>query len=93
MSTSTTMTGTAPTSTQSATLDATAFLSLLSEQLRVGTRTGESEYNRLQGKVEQLHHSGVHLVCFFDDFHFITRNTNFPLEFFSFLRIFPGMDA
>ncbi len=69
-----------------ATLDATAFLSLLSEQLRVGTRSGESEYNRLQGKVEQLHHSGVHLVCFFDDFHFITRNTNFPLEFFSFLR-------
>ena len=67
-------------------LDAPAFLSSLCDKLSVPKKEGESEYNRLQSRVEELHHAGTHLVCFFDDFHFITRNTNFPLEFFSFLR-------
>jgi hypothetical protein len=67
-------------------LDAAAFLDRLCDRLEATARPGENGYNRLQGKVEELHRAGKHLVCFFDDFHRITRNTNFPLEFFSFLR-------
>jgi hypothetical protein len=65
-------------------LDAAAFLDRLSGAL--GAPPGAGGYARLQQAVEERHRAGSHLVCFFDDFHFITRNTNFPLEFFSFLR-------
>ncbi|RPJ05452.1 MAG: hypothetical protein EHM28_12095 [Spirochaetaceae bacterium] len=40
----------------------------------------------LQRKVEEMHSSGKKLVFLFDDFHKITSNKKFPLEFFSFLR-------
>jgi hypothetical protein len=67
-------------------LDAAGFLGALNDRLGAAREKGETEYNRLQRTVEELHRGGVNLVCFFDDFHFVTRNTNFPLEFFSFLR-------
>jgi len=43
-------------------------------------------YPALQRAVEEAHQAGRSLVCILDDFHFITRSPNFPLEFFSFLR-------
>lgn len=67
-------------------LDAACFLRGLSGLLGGKREPGETEYNRLQRRVEDLHRGGINLVCFFDDFHHVTRNTNFPLEFFSFLR-------
>ncbi|MBN2350982.1 MAG: ATP-binding protein [Spirochaetales bacterium] len=67
-------------------LRADDFLGALNGLLGGTRMPGETEYNRLQRQVEELHHGGVNLVCFFDDFHYVTRNTNFPLEFFSFLR-------
>jgi hypothetical protein len=67
-------------------LRADDFLDALNGLLGGKKEPGETEYNRLQRQVEDLHRGGVNLVCFFDDFHHVTRNTNFPLEFFSFLR-------
>jgi hypothetical protein len=67
-------------------LDTAGFLAALNDKLGAGRVGNETEYNRLQRQVEDLHRGGINLVCFLDDFHCVTRNTNFPLEFFSFLR-------
>jgi hypothetical protein len=46
----------------------------------------EDPYPQLQRTVERLHGEGTRLVLLLDDFHLITGNAGFPLEFFSFLR-------
>jgi hypothetical protein len=43
-------------------------------------------YNCLQNIVETYHGQGRKIIFLLDDFHLITSNSNFPLEFFSFLR-------
>ncbi len=43
-------------------------------------------YNSLQKIVEKHHGQGRKIIFLLDDFHLITSNSNFPLEFFSFLR-------
>jgi len=43
-------------------------------------------YNSLQTIVEKYHGQGRKIIFLLDDFHLITSNSNFPLEFFSFLR-------
>lgn len=43
-------------------------------------------YNSLQKIVEKYHEQGRKIIFLLDDFHLITSNSNFPLEFFSFLR-------
>jgi hypothetical protein len=43
-------------------------------------------YTTLQRVVERQHAEGRRLVLLLDDFHLITSNSRFPLEFFSFLR-------
>ena len=67
-------------------MDAPRFLKSLGRLLSVDGLDADTAYNKIQRKVEDLHASGKKIVLFFDDFHNITRNTNFPLEFFSFLR-------
>ncbi|RMG61681.1 MAG: ATP-binding protein [Calditrichaeota bacterium] len=46
----------------------------------------QPSYDFFKQIVEQLHHHGKKMVIFFDDFHLVTQNPSFPLEFFSFLR-------
>jgi hypothetical protein len=67
-------------------MDAPRFLEILGTLLSVDGLNSETAYNKIQRRVEGLHGAGKKIVLFFDDFHNITRNTNFPLEFFSFLR-------
>jgi hypothetical protein len=67
-------------------LNAGEFLAGLNNRLGAGALEGETPYNALQRRVEEAHREGRSIIFFFDDFHFITRNENFPLEFFSFLR-------
>jgi hypothetical protein len=43
-------------------------------------------YNSLRKIVEKYHGQGRKIIFLLDDFHLITSNSNFPLEFFSFLR-------
>ena len=43
-------------------------------------------YNSLQKIVETYHGQERKIIFLLDDFHLITSNSNFPLEFFSFLR-------
>jgi len=66
--------------------DPDSFLSCFSERLGVVVPPGTNRYEELRGKIEELHGSGMKLVALLDDFHFVTTNEHFPLEFFSFLR-------
>jgi hypothetical protein len=43
-------------------------------------------YDGFSGRLSELAEAGRQLVLFCDDFHVITQNDRFPLEFFSFLR-------
>ncbi len=43
-------------------------------------------YDGLRASVDALHAAGRRVVLLFDDFHLVTSNHAFPLEFFSFLR-------
>lgn len=51
-----------------------------------GSPYAGNHYNALQKIVEENHGRGRKLIFLLDDFHLITSNKNFPLEFFSFLR-------
>lgn len=44
------------------------------------------DYDLFKKIVENLHREGYRIILFFDDFHLITQNPDFPLEFFSFFR-------
>jgi hypothetical protein len=53
------------------------------------TRRRESAtngYESLRHRIDELHSEGNRIVVFMDDFHAITSNKAYPLEFFSFLR-------
>jgi AAA+ ATPase superfamily predicted ATPase len=50
------------------------------------TADDSNYYNCLQKIVETHHKQGRKIIFLLDDFHLITSNSNFPLEFFSFLR-------
>jgi len=63
-----------------------SFLTRFIEELPRGTAAGESYYEEFHKRIESLHLSDQRLIVFLDDFHFITSNDHFPLEFFSFLR-------
>ncbi len=63
-----------------------SFLDHLSKGLPSGTAGGENYYEEFHKRIESLHLSGQRLIVFLDDFHFITSNDHFQLEFFSFLR-------
>ncbi|MBN1697540.1 MAG: ATP-binding protein [Spirochaetales bacterium] len=45
-----------------------------------------NQYATLQKIVQDIHQAGKKLILLLDDFHFVTGNKEFPLEFFSFLR-------
>ncbi|MEJ2663281.1 MAG: ATP-binding protein, partial [Spirochaetia bacterium] len=66
--------------------DADGFLADVYRQLTGGDAKGQNWYTVIQKYVEETHNSGKKLIFLLDDFHYITRNQNFPLEFFSFLR-------
>jgi hypothetical protein len=51
-----------------------------------GTGAGANGYDALRASIDGLHASGRRLIMLMDDFHLITSNHAFPLEFFSFLR-------
>jgi hypothetical protein len=61
------------------------FLGTFSEQLGRAAK-GSNRYESLRAQIADLHESGRRIAVFLDDFHFITSNERFPLEFFSFLR-------
>jgi len=69
-----------------ASLKASDFISNLSDSLKISLLDGETPYARLQRGIDEIHRQGTNLIFLFDDFHFITQNSGFPLEFFSFLR-------
>jgi hypothetical protein len=51
-----------------------------------GNEPDSNPYSALQKLVESHHGAGKKLIVLFDDFHLVTGNKDFPLEFFSFLR-------
>ena len=66
--------------------DAAGFLAAVYGRLTGSGGGGDNLYNVLQRYVEESHNAGKKIIILLDDFHYITRNQNFPLEFFSFLR-------
>jgi hypothetical protein len=66
--------------------DAESFLKAVYTRLEGDGSDVSNYYNAMQKIVEATHNSGKKLIFLLDDFHYITRNHNFPLEFFSFLR-------
>ncbi len=48
--------------------------------------SGANGYDALRASIDGMHASGRRLILLLDDFHLITSNHAFPLEFFSFLR-------
>jgi hypothetical protein len=59
---------------------------LLAPTAQAGAGVGANGYNALRASIDDLHASGRRLIMLLDDFHLITSNHAFPLEFFSFLR-------
>jgi hypothetical protein len=49
-------------------------------------RGDQNPYASLQKLVEAIHSEGKKLIVLLDDFHLVTGNKEYPLEFFSFLR-------
>lgn len=66
--------------------DPDSFLAGFTKQLPAGAAGGSNLYEGIRKGIEDLHAAGKRLIVFLDDFHFITSNLRFPLEFFSFLR-------
>ncbi len=66
--------------------NAESFLRSVYTQLTQNQNEDGNWYNLMQKFVEDCHNTGKKLILLLDDFHYITRNQNFPLEFFSFLR-------
>jgi serine/threonine-protein kinase len=66
--------------------DPEGFLSGLERLLPSVPDGFDNRYERLRHAIEALHTEGRRFVILLDDFHLITRNQRFPLEFFSFLR-------
>ena len=61
---------------------------LISKEASTITEVKEAEpsYDLFKSIVENLSQKNKKIILFFDDFHLITQNETFPLEFFSFLR-------
>jgi serine/threonine-protein kinase len=68
------------------TVDPGEFLFQFEQQLPRSTASGSNDYERIGKQVEKLHFQNRRLILLMDDFHYITSNQQFPLEFFSFLR-------
>ena len=60
----------------------------ISQKTKVITEIREAEpsYDLFKSIIENLNQKDKKIILFFDDFHLITQNETFPLEFFSFLR-------
>lgn len=52
----------------------------------VGLLAMAHSYDAFSARIAELANARKHLVLFCDDFHVITQNQGFPLEFYSFLR-------
>jgi hypothetical protein len=65
-----------------------SLYSLISKKTMMATeiRKAEPSYDLLKGIIENLNHQDKKIILLFDDFHLITQNETFPLEFFSFMR-------
>jgi hypothetical protein len=63
-----------------------AFLGEMHKILRPGTASGGNAYEAVRAAVEEQHAAGKRIVVLLDDFHSITSDERYPLEFFSFLR-------
>jgi hypothetical protein len=66
--------------------DPGAFLAALLALLPACDGDRGNRYEAVRGRIDSLHAAGRRVIVFLDDFHFITTNPLFPLEFFSFLR-------
>jgi hypothetical protein len=66
--------------------DPESFLSTLVGLLPGFSEGSANRYEGVRRTVDALHASGKRVVVLLDDFHAITQNERFPLEFFSFLR-------
>jgi hypothetical protein len=66
--------------------DSEDFVTGLQKHLGANPSGEDNHYNGLRKTVEALHEKGSKIVLLLDDFHLITSNSAFPLEFFSFLR-------
>jgi serine/threonine-protein kinase len=66
--------------------DPDSFLGALIELLSESRGDAANRYDVLRRRIHALHGAGRRVIVFLDDFQFITTNTSFPLEFFSFLR-------
>lgn len=62
------------------------FLLQFERQLPPSAVDGSNDYERIGKRVEKLHSENLRLILLMDDFHYITSNQRFTLEFFSFLR-------
>ncbi len=52
----------------------------------VSVQKTRADYDLFKKIVESLHRKNYRIILFFDDFHLITQNPDFPLELFSFFR-------
>ncbi len=66
--------------------DPDSFLAELAKLLPGFSDGSANKYEGVRKAVEALHSTGKRVVVLLDDFHAITQNKRFPLEFFSFLR-------
>jgi hypothetical protein len=62
------------------------LLDSLASRIGVPEARATSPYEAIRVHIEGLHAAGKRVVVFLDDFHCVTGNEVFPLEFFSFLR-------
>ena len=67
-------------------VDPEEFLHSLARLLSPVRDSERNPYERVRKRIEELHASGKRIVVFLDDFHAVTSNERYPLEFFSFLR-------
>jgi hypothetical protein len=62
------------------------FIKDLHRSLATTRESAANGYEALRHRIDELHSAGTRIVVFMDDFHAITSNKAYPLEFFSFLR-------
>jgi serine/threonine-protein kinase len=62
------------------------FILDLHRSLAPAREAAANGYESLRRRIDELHSAGKRIVIFMDDFHAITSNKSYPLEFFSFLR-------
>jgi len=62
------------------------FFGTLADRLGMRLAARSDPYEGIRLRIEELHGMGRRIIILLDDFHHVTGNDDFPVEFFSFLR-------